>query len=195
MKHLKNPKIVLVLALLAFASVGYNIVYPLVKKSSPPRRQAPVQATPAPSQNVKQMAQNIATNLSTMTVSDAKKMAATGNAADLAATPLGIAMEARNGMDLVRAINGKEMKDAQMEWPGERERDPFFPLEKKKEKTEKKKKEFKLSAIVIEPGHNMAVVNGRTIREGETIDEFIVDKIERGKVTLSGPSGSKILKM
>ncbi len=52
-----------------------------------------------------------------------------------------------------------------------------------------------LNSILISPQRKVAVINGKQVVEGGTIDQYQVKKIDAYEVTLSGSSGNQVLKL
>lgn len=54
---------------------------------------------------------------------------------------------------------------------------------------------FVISAIWLQGGHRLAVVNGRVVQEGHRLPPFRIRRIQPGLVTFSGPTGDISIRM
>lgn len=68
---------------------------------------------------------------------------------------------------------------------------PLAQVAPRQEEPEAAEPEFKVSMIVVGSSSNMAIVNGQVVKEGDLVDNFIVKKIEKGRVFLTESAGRK----
>jgi len=178
-KFLKSQGIVLILAAVALALVGNNLVWPFLKPKFASRSAAPATATasaPAPSRTATAASKTISSPLVTATVTkliDAMK-------AVQAAPP---AVAKRENM------NAPELKNLALAWNSSPLRDPFKRRGAISEKSARE--QLTLTGILRQTDSDLAVINNAIIAVGESILGFRIEKVEPDRVWLSGPNGQE----